>query len=369
MPLTKRWIIHLIKFAFDKKKIPVEITDLIDLGAYVTVEPASAETFEKAPTREQKWEIVSEVYWKNIQRLIEAYPLLKEYFEKKEYAPIDDMRRWVASLHNTLIRAEAGEAEALEILETAGYTLEEFKRYVESEEEALRKMEEELKPKKPPRPKIRATRAAMKRLVTEKLKTSFISYLAGAGIDPATIEKEYEQARPDIDSLVEEVLDRRMIQPRAVELVQSIARDVVARLKPPVIVPPRPPETVMEVYERYWPEIIEKGLYAFLEDHPELGVEPIKKNVDLFIKVAWQNLRWKRPATIREWIVTQSPYAKPIIEVLLSEGIYSPNFMRYFEEAFRLVQADLEKALTEPITVEQFFEMFRQFLAKQPPFS
>ena len=153
-------LIRNIKFAFWKKKVPGEITDMVDLEQEVGVSDATVRAYRAAKTRKEKGEIISELYRETMRQLVENFPALKPYFPEYDivrydiWSDIQDQQRYINMLWDAYRAAEAGEDWAIDLIRGEGYqTLDEFSRDIEEEERKLEEMIRELeRVAQPPKP-------------------------------------------------------------------------------------------------------------------------------------------------------------------------------------------------------------------------
>jgi len=147
----KRLLINNIRFALLSKEVPEEITDRIDLESEVGVSESTEKRWEKAKSRREKGEILSELFRETMRELVKKYPSLQKYFPEYEVekfnvlSQLDDYRRYIDMLWSFYSIAESGDREALEFLKESGFKdMKDFEEFILRHEEKYEKMLKEL---------------------------------------------------------------------------------------------------------------------------------------------------------------------------------------------------------------------------------
>jgi len=272
----KNQIIRNIKFALARKKVPEEILDQIDLEAVVEVEPSTVRAYEQAPTRRAKGEIISELYHETLSKLMETYPILKNYFRPHTLKEVEeDQRRFLESMWDLYARAEAGDEVALETIKEMGYDLDSFRRLLERESRELEELEsetaeqpakqpspqqprearaigaikpltafseEEERPESVEKPKEEKVEAkppeetkegaerlppALRPLIVDMLRYTCRSIFLGAGYPIKEATKKCSELWPEINSIADEVVNGRISRDEAVKRVQQMALSIL----------------------------------------------------------------------------------------------------------------------------------------------
>ena len=257
----KNMLIRNIMFAFWKKKVPGEITDMIDLEQEVGVSDATVRAYRAAKTRKEKGEIISELYRETMRQLVEKFPALRQYFPEYDivrydiWSDIQDQQGYINMLWDAYRAAEAGEDWAIDLIRGEGYrTLDEFRQDIEEEERKLEEMIRELErvapPPKPPKKKpaveeserrVREVERELGRLrnllettTAEKLRFYVKARLLEKGVSVADARDITQELESDIADLaartVRGEITQREAERRLDELIEErVRRPVVER--------------------------------------------------------------------------------------------------------------------------------------------
>jgi len=278
----KNMLIRNIRFAFWKKKVPGEITDMIDLEQEVGVSDATVRAYRSAKTRKEKGEIISELYRETMRQLVEKFPALRQYFPEYDivrydiWSDIQDQQRYINMLWDAYRAAETAEEWAIDLIRGEGYrTLDEFRRDIEEEErkldEMIRELERVAPPSKPERKKkppaeeserrVREVERELGRLrnllettTAEKLRFYVKARLLEKGVSVADARDVTRELESDISDLAARTVKGEITQREAERRLDELIEE---RVKRPVL---ERREVIRQLENEYLAYLREQGV-------------------------------------------------------------------------------------------------------------
>lgn len=249
----KRILINCIRFAFAKKHIPAEITDHIDLEQEVSVGEAAVKAYQSAKTRQEKGEVLSELYHEILHELLKNHPILKKYFKTERFniwSEIEDQRRYLDTLWDTYRAAENGEDWAIQLIHDEGYrSLEDFRKAIEEKERELEKMIREVEEreakrlerrkrkvekaeKKAEAPKelereVANLRHMLQTVVADKLRLFAKATLLEKGYSVSEVRKAIQRVELEIANLASDVVSGKISEQEAEKEIDELLKEAI----------------------------------------------------------------------------------------------------------------------------------------------